>query len=49
MTDPILISFATLALIVWIAHAIDASEPTQSSDEVPWNRKYDGDKYRRDS
>jgi hypothetical protein len=43
MTDPILIYFATLALIVWIAHAIDDSEPTQSGDELPWNRKYDGE------
>jgi hypothetical protein len=48
MTDPILIYFATLAIIVWIAHAIDHSEPTQSGDELPWSRKYDGEiEYRR--
>ena len=43
MTDPILIAFATLALIVWTAYAIDDSEPTQSGDALPWNRKYDGE------
>jgi hypothetical protein len=48
MTDPILIYFGTLAFIVWIAHAIDDSEPAQSGDELPWRKKYDGEiEYRR--